>query len=124
MLFHEVRVKPPLPACVIILMAAASPALAAETACPTIPGKMLAQAEVYDGPMEDNAVLAPDTSTGTVSKGKNRFDVSGVYAAGRHVVLGCHYKGQAKPVFVEIKTKVKTCEQVFDAKAGGSLTCR
>lgn len=108
----------------ILLMSVASPALATETACPARPGSILIQSEVYDGPVEDNAVLAPDSSTGTANKGKNRFDVAGVYAQGRHVVLGCHYKGEAKPVFVEIKTKVKTCEQSFDTKAGGSLTCR
>lgn len=100
------------------------PVLAAETACPVQAGKMLVQSQVYDGPVADNAVLAPDSSTGTARKGKNRFDVTGVYTAGRIVVLGCHYNGDAKPVFVEIRTKVKTCEQVFDQKAGGSLTCR
>lgn len=116
--------KPFVTAWLLLMMSSASPALAADTACPSIAGKMLIQSEVYDGPVEENAVLAPDSSTGTASKGKNRFDVSGVYTAGRTVVLGCHYKGEAKPVFVEIKTKVKTCEQVFDAKAGGSLSCR
>jgi hypothetical protein len=116
--------KPHLTAFVLLTMSAASPTFAAETGCPMGPGKILMQAEVYDGPVDDNAMLAPDSSSGTASKGKNRFDVGGVYAQGRHVVVGCHYKGEAKPVFVEIKTKVKTCEQSFDPKAGGSLTCR
>lgn len=111
-------------ACLIATLIGFSPALAQTNGCPVRPGKILTAAEIYDGPVEDNAILAPDSSTGTAAKAVNRFDVGAIVAQGRKIVLSCHYKGEAKPVYIEIRTKVTTCEQRVDKVAGGSLDCR
>ena len=111
------------PACLIITFFV-SGADAAEVGCPARASDPLLSVELFDGPIADNAALAPDRTTGSASKGRSTWAVRSVYEQGRTLFLTCRYKSSPKPVVLEIPNKVATCNQIIDAKTGGSFTCK
>lgn len=107
-----------------LLLTAASSTHAENGGCPVRPTDTLVSIELFDGPVSDNVILAPDKSTGTSAKGKSVWNVSSIYAEGRSLAVACRYKSSQKPVMVEFKQKVATCTQIIDSKAGGSFYCQ
>lgn len=107
-----------------LFLTAASSSHAENGGCPVRPTDPLVSIELFDGPVSDNVILAPDQSTGTPAKGKSVWNVSSIYAEGRSLAVACRYKSSPKPVMVEFKQKVATCTQIMDNKAGGSFHCR
>ena len=103
---------------------AASLAHASDAACPVRASDPLISVGLFDGPVADNVVLAPDQSSGNATKGKAIWQVSSVYKEGRMLNLACRYRSSEKPLMIEIKQKVATCSQQLDTKMGGTFTCK
>lgn len=104
---------------------AATGAIAAGQACPaTRDGRPLSTAQVLDGPVADNAILAPDTGWTRAGVDVATWQVAYVYEAGRQVTLDCRYDGVAEPVVVRIETPVMTCRYSGSRRHGVALRCR
>jgi hypothetical protein len=93
----------------IILLAVtlATPAFAAGAryACPaTKSGQPLVSHDVFDGPVADEAALAPDS--GSQTNGVWTFE--GTYEDGRFITLRCNYADGAA-TDITMKQKVKAC---------------
>lgn len=107
-----------------VFLFAASTTHASDTGCPGRASDPLLSIELFDGPVADNVVLAPDQSSGNATKGKAVWQVSSVYKEGRTLNLACRYRSSEKPLMIEIKQNVATCTQQLDTKMGGTFTCK
>lgn len=106
-----------------IVMAAAMAQAATPLACPARHrGRTLDAAGIYDGPVEDKAILAPDGSHRTGGVLTQRWDVAGIYRAGRVLTVECSYGGIA-PLHLTSSRTLRTCRASW-SKAGNSLSCR
>lgn len=98
-------------------------ASAAAAACPSAQaGTSLSGFALFDGPVTDNAVLAPDTSRRRNGKLVQTWRVDGVYRAGRSLTLRCDYP-RRPPLFVPVTRRMTTCRATWHA-ARPSLSCR
>jgi hypothetical protein len=77
---------------------------------------------LFDGPVADNAILAPDTSRRSHGVLVQTWRVDGVYRAGRSLTLRCDYPRRL-PLFVPVTRRMTTCQARWHA-AGPSLSCR
>jgi hypothetical protein len=98
-------------------------AAAAPTGCPAADGGVrLTDATVYDGPIADNAILAPERERRVRGGTVNEWPVRYVYQAGREVVLECRY-AQRPPVVVRVARPVGTCRYTAVGRSR-AMTCR
>jgi hypothetical protein len=105
-----------------LLLALAAAAVQLPTACPAANGGVrLTGGQVIDGPVAQNAILAPDGVRRVGRAEVSSWDVAYVYAAGRQVHLLCEY-AKRPPVIVKISRAVKTC-RYSDARTRQSLAC-
>lgn len=98
-----------------VAVAAAKP----RPACPTFrqvaQGPVpLAHVDIYDGPVADNATLAPDTSDTVGGKLVSRWS----FAADRKITVYCAY-GAKGPYLTKVLTKATNCVVTF-RPAGGA----
>ena len=92
----------------VALMAGTSRA-PAPFACPASDGGApLANGAVYDGPIAENAQLAPDAERRIRGGTVNTWPVAYIYQAGRQVYLSCTYPNRP-PVTVAVTRPVKAC---------------
>lgn len=77
---------------------------------------------LFDGPVADNAILAPDTSRRSHGVLMQTWRVDGVYRAGRSLTLRCDYP-RRPPLFVPVARRMTMCQARWHA-AGPSLSCR
>ena len=90
---------------------------AAPTACPARSGDArLAQVTVYDGPLADNASLAPDTTRTARGVTVQQWRVDYVYRAGRRINLSCAYDSKP-PAVVPVAAPAKLCRYVWGRTA-------
>lgn len=109
---------------VLLLAAAATGAPGAGTgvACPsTHRGAALVSFALFDGPIADNAILAPESSRTRGGVTVQRWPVAGVYAAGRRLNLRCDYR-RGTSLVVPVRRPVRACT----ARIGRSvaIACR
>ena len=81
-------------------------------------GAAPSQIDVYDGDPSEQAILAPDDSTGP---GANTYTVKQVYAEGRVVTIRCHYGHDA--VDVKLSRPVAACRFSGD-EARPQVVCK
>lgn len=106
-----------------IAMAVAAAQAATPLVCPARHrGRTLDAITVYDGPVEDMASLVPDRSRQARGVLTQRWDVAGIYRAGRVLTVECGYRGVA-PLRLTSSRPLRTCEASW-SKAGNSLSCR
>lgn len=78
-------------------------------ACPVSNGGApLSDGAVYDGPIAENALLAPDSERRVRGGTVNTWPVAYIYQAGRQVNLSCSYPNRP-PVIVPVTRPVKAC---------------
>jgi hypothetical protein len=98
-------------------------AQAAVLACPgTYRGSALDSVTLFDGPLADNAVLAPERSRQGRDGLTQDWDVAGVHRAGRTLHLRCSYRGGAT-VSRASAAPLRACRALW-TKAGGRFSCR
>jgi hypothetical protein len=102
----------------MVLAAAHAVALA----CPTAHrGAVLDNVTLFDGPLTDNAILAPERSRQGRAALTQEWDVSGVHRAGRTLHLRCRYRGGAT-VARASAAPLRACRATW-SKAGGRFSC-
>jgi hypothetical protein len=87
--------------------------------CPLRGEARLSQAQLFDGPVTDQAILQPEEAgdaTGT-------WEVAYVYAAGRTLHLQCQYADGVVQTH-EISGSLTECKGRIDAVSGFVLDCR
>ena len=102
-----------------LLIAASAPA----AICPPIrQGRPLQAVTLYDGPVSDNAILAPDSSRTTGGVLAQQWTVADIYRQGRALTVRCRYRGAGE---VEAKPPgpVAVCRARW-SKAAASFDCR
>jgi hypothetical protein len=87
--------------------------------CAARPGTFLKYVEIFDGPPEELASLAPDES----GKNSATFVLGDLYAAGRFAIVRCKY-ADGKTVDVKLTAKVESCKYVIGKGEQESFTCR
>ncbi len=84
-------------------------------------GAPLQNVEIYDGPIADNAVLAPDATRRLSRTTVQVWRVEGVYRAGRSLNVRCGYAAD-RSVLVTVTRPVRECR--LSRRAGvGSFHC-
>lgn len=63
--------------------------------------------ELFDGPVADNAILAPDSSAGTPQRYVNTWRLRN----GARVTLICHYAGLPAGLPFRLTSDIRTCRQ-------------
>lgn len=107
----------------LILAVTAAGAFTPNATCPARHnGTPLASFQIYDGPLADNAVLAPDTTRESRGVVTEEWGVTTVYTSGRHLNLRCSY-GKHGDVIVALPRPVKQCNARL-TKNERSVTCR
>ena len=100
----------------IVMMAAAVAA-----ACPAQQrGAPLQGVDIYDGPIADNAVLAPDATRRLNRTTVQVWRVEGVYRAGRSLNVQCGYAAGGS-VLIPVTRPVRECRLT---RRGGVRTFR
>jgi hypothetical protein len=103
-------------ACTCSTLACAKPA----PVCPAQSKAVVTQIDIFDGPPQDQAYLAPDDE----QHAPNTYTLSGIYDEGRTVTVRCHYSG-GQQRDVELKQRVKQCRFAEDSKKrSASLVCK
>ena len=103
-------------ACAAILSAmAANATVQAATMCPAIAGghplRALGGGTLYEGPVKDNASLAPDESRAV----RGGFVNTWKFDAAPNVTLVCQYEGASPAVSIVLPKEIRSCRQ--DAKS-------
>ena len=76
-----------------LMMAAGAPA----AVCPPVrQGRPLQAVTLYDGPVAENAALAPDRSHKAAGALVQDWTVAEVYRQGRSLIVRCRYRGNAE----------------------------
>ena len=93
--------------------------------CPPLSGNsVLSAVTVYDGPIEENASLVPDSDKKVGKRFTSVWQVAEIYDAGRQVHVLCKY-GATANLPIKIGHKVQQC--VFRsnlANAPGEMVCK
>jgi len=100
----------------LLLVAASTPVM---LECPTIPGQRLAYVDIYDGPLEQNADLAPDQTTKTSNIWQLSAGPQGLY-------VKCGYGEKLEGPYSHLETirlpdVVKSCQADFATDRAGNF---
>lgn len=110
---------------VTLLGLACAHASATDTACPARhDGQPLVSGQVLDGPLQDNAILVPDSGGTRHGVDHGRWDVGYVYDAGRKVTLDCRYGAGKVSVPMAVETRVETCSSSESKNKAVVLGCK
>lgn len=94
-------------------------------ACPAAhDGQPLATGQVLDGPLQDNAILVPDSGTSRHGVETGRWQVGYVYDAGRQVTLDCQYGAARVSAPVVVAARVEACTYAKSKQGVVVLGCR
>lgn len=78
-------------------------------ACPPVnQGRRLRTVTIFDGPVANNAALAPDTTRSVHGGYAQRWTIEGIYGAGRRITLRREYNDRS-PLFVSVRQPVREC---------------
>ena len=107
----------------VALMSGTPQRAAAPTSCPVASGGVrMTGGDVYDGPVEENAILVPDSARTMRGTEVSTWDVRTTYAAGRQIYLSCEYASRPK-VTIRVSRAVRTC-RYSDGRPAKALACR
>lgn len=98
-------------------------AVAAAATCPSMhKGARLTAIDLFDGPLADQAILAPDTTRRTKRGLIQTWQVGKVYRDGRALNLRCQY-ATGRAMSVPLPEPVSTCRMTWNGRPL-NFTCR
>jgi hypothetical protein len=99
-------------------------AAAAEARCPASNGGAgLHTVTLFDGPLSDQADLAPDSVAKVAGGTRSAWQVAYVFEAGRQLFVECDYGRKGGKVVIKPERGVRRC--LFEAKtSGNALVCK
>ncbi len=89
------------------------------TPCSEKPGTALKYVEIYDGPPEEMASLAPDDE----GKNSGTYTLGYIYEDGRFVTIRCKY-ADGTAADVKLAAKVESCKDAVGKDKKVHFTCR